>query len=361
MLNGKKWIVVFFCTFALLTSLCLIAAYCEDPFIQYGYDDKIRFWGRGKFQHAGIIDHYDYDAVIIGSSMAQHFDVSFFRRAMQMEPVKLTLAGISVSETKALYDRLQERNRVKVIMINIDMPYFERNYDLYNPFGRMPRFLYEDGILNDMQYLLMYEVWFRFIPVNMVLRAAIRLGLESPGMMHRTKIDNFESRNGTVAASKELIMRDYKRGRFSAKKENSVDMEKRMRANIDEFLEHLLKNKKAGQSLVFGFPPYSALYWYDAQKNGTFETLMSAKSFFIEKCDGTSGVRVVDTQDFGEIVDLDYYTDITHYGPYVQALYAGALLDGTKDTSKKTVAARREKLEELVVRFIQENKDWLEE
>jgi hypothetical protein len=229
----------------------------------------------------------------------------------------------------------------------------------------MPRFLYLDGVMNDVRYLLMYEVLFRFVPVNMALRGAAWLGMDSEKMKYRTNIDNIDNfgdaRGGeVVVTSKEKVINNYRSNLYATTKENTVGMEERMRSNIDEFLEHVLKNKKEGQSIVFGFPPYSALYWYGVRQDGTFEKLMRAKAFFIEKCDGASGVRVVDTQDFDEIIDLDNYADTVHYGPHVQALYAEALVDRLHDVSKKTFPIRKNKLENLVLRFVRENGDWLE-
>jgi hypothetical protein len=361
MLSGKKWLFAFSFFFVAAASACALSAYEQDPLLRYGYDDRTRFWALPALMDVGIAENYNYGAAIIGSSMAVQFDMAFFKREMHMEPVKLAIGGITIPDTKVIYDAVQKNGGAKVIMINIDINGFNREYDIDNPFGLIPRFLQKGGIsggvLNNLRYLFMYEVWFRLIPANLAARGIVRIGLDYPSVTKKLNIDTAYA--GSYPPSKQVVIDNYIQNRFAATKENPLGMEERMRKNIDEFLTRVLREKREGQSLVFAFPPYSALYWYITQKDGTFSALMSAKSFFIEKCEGTEGVRVVDMQDIDEAADLENYADTTHYGDCVQSVYARALLDGSRDVATETFPLRRAKLEALVERFARENADWL--
>jgi hypothetical protein len=339
------WIAVFLSAFFAMAVACALAARINDPLIRFGCDDRPRFWGRGSLMNAGIIRHRDYEAVIIGSSVTQNFDMAFFRRAMGMEPIKLSLGGISVPEMLKFYEMVQARGTAKVIMINIDVTGFDGDYDLDDPWGRLPRFMYEDGALNDLRYCLMYEVWFRFIPVNLALRGILAAGLSYANVSDRVNIDRMDDRGGDFTPSKEKVLANYTKHRAAEKKRPSASAA-RMKRNIDAFLFRVLGERREGQSVVFAFPPYSVLYWWDAVKDGNFEAIMDAEEFFVERCAGSA--RVVDMQDIDEIADLDNYGDSVHYGPKVQALYAEALLDGTRDLTPASFPARRARLEELV-------------
>jgi len=360
MLSPRRWIVFFIGVFLLLATLFSLAARYLDPFIQYGYDERKRFWGNSMYLNPGIARNYDYDTVIIGSSMAQNFDMAFFRGEIPSKPVKLVLPGISVNETALFYDLAIRTGKARNIFIVVDLPQFNREYAFGISSDRLPLYLYNDYIYDDFKYLWGYDIWFRFIPVNLAIDFLYRGGAVFPSRLEeRLNIDKIGDWSQDYTFSKEAVIQNYKTGRFSTTRESAENMESRMIANIDTFLDHVFAAKRDCR-IVFAFPPYSALYWYNVEREGFFDNYMNAKGYFIERCQGTN-VRVVDLQAIDEIADLDHYKDSTHYDTFIQAKLAKAIVTGAFDADGDSLKRRQGKLKELIYQFVSDNAGWLTE
>ena len=357
-LSPKRWIALFFVILLMLAVVFSLVAGTQDPFIQYGYDVRKRFWGNSMYLNPGIAKNYDYDTVIIGSSMAQNFDMEFFRSEMSSKPVKMVMPGISVNEMTLFYDLAIHANRAHSLFLVVDLPQFNREY-IFGAFpDRLPRYLYNDCFRDDFKYLWGYDTWFRFIPVNLSINFLYKLGIKFPSKLEdRLNIDKIGDWSKEYVFSKETVIENYQAGHFSTTRENGDDMENRMKRNIDTFLDHIFATME-GRTIVFAFPPYSVLYWYDVRKDGLFDAYMAAKAFFIERCQN-AGVRVVDAQDMSEIVELNHYKDNTHYDLFIQAKLAEAMITGEMDVGINSFETKRKKLAGLILSFTMANADWL--
>ena len=93
MINAKKWVLIFLSlTLAILIGLAAIA-YIIDPFFQFRVRDntyKLSSW----FVSSGLIENYDYDTLIIGSSMTQNFTMDVVREELGVHPLKIGIGGI---------------------------------------------------------------------------------------------------------------------------------------------------------------------------------------------------------------------------------------------------------------------------
>lgn len=56
----------------------------------------------GWFVGGGLIENYDYDTLIVGSSMTQNFDMDVFRNELGVKPLHVGLGGIRISEINEL-------------------------------------------------------------------------------------------------------------------------------------------------------------------------------------------------------------------------------------------------------------------
>lgn len=358
MISSKKWLLIFLCAFCFLAGFFLILAHDLDPFIQYHYDDNKRFWGNSIYLNPGIARNYPYDVVIIGSSMAQNFDMDFFRKKTGMAPVKLVLPGITVNEILQLYDMIVRVGRAQKIFMIIDLSQFNREYDYGTPSDRLPQYLYNDFFYDDYKYLLGYDIWLRFIPINLGIKLLFHGGARFPAKLEdRLNLDKIGDWSKDYVFSKQVVINNYRSGLFSTTKEEVIGAESRMKSNIDCFLKHVFSSNRKVE-IVFAFPPYSALYWYEVKKEGLFDAYMNAKAFFVERCLST-GTRVADIQVVDEIADLDHYKDTTHYDTNIQAILARVMLSGEADLDADSSERQRNRLDDLVTRFAQDNAYWL--
>lgn len=358
-ISAKKWIFSFIAIFLGAALLMGFVSYSVDPFMYYrvGDDEKLM---KARFVNVGIAKNYDYDMAFIGSSMIQNFDMPYFRENYDVNPVKLVAGGMTLNEILKLYNISQEYSGADKYMINIDPFVLNTDGPIDFSSSRFPDYLYNDEKLDDVKYLLGYEVWFRYIPVNFAVNTLLKMGIDLPEKFDDAiDIDKIEDWSKDFSFGKEIVKQNYEDGAYATSELNTNDMYSRMTKNIDSFLKVIVDQEKDGQEIIFGFPPYSALYWHESVEHGEFDTLMDVKEYFIAQCDKYDFIRVVDLQSIPEITDLSRYKDASHYDTGIQKDYADAVFSGKFDINADTFEKNKLELQSLIEQFEKENADWL--
>lgn len=359
-ISSRKWIVLFFSVFLCGAVLLSITAFSVDPFMYYrrSNDNKLL---NARFVNMGIIKNYSYNTAIIGSSMIQNFDIPYFRQSSNMNPVKLSIAAMTINECMKMYDLSQEYGDIETYFINVDLHMLDTEFPIDKNSTKFPDYLYDENKINDIKYLLGYEVWFRYLPIDLAVNLAYKLNFNLPQKLKdNTSIDKIEDWSSETNFGKEMVKKVYLNQTPSQSKLDQNDRYIRMTKNIDIYLKDILTQKKPNQEITFGFPPYSALYWHSTIEDNTFPILMEAKNFFISQCSQYEGIRIVDLQQLPEITNLDNYMDKYHFNLDVQKIYADAFIFGGFDVDVTMLEQNKSNLESLIRQFENENKEWLQ-
>jgi hypothetical protein len=280
----------------------------------------------------GVIKNYDYDTAFIGSSMIQNFDMRYFRKNYSAKPVKLVVGGMTLNEILKMYSLSQEYSNASKYIINVDLIKFNMPDPLDMSSSKFPGYLYNNNRIDDIKYLLSYEVWFRYLPIDTLIDIMYKSKLKLPQKFDdSTNLDRIEDWSKDYTYGEEIVKDNYLNVEFSTSAVETKDMSARIKKNIDTYLELITKQKKKGQTIIFGLPPYSSLYWHTTIDDGTYEIWMQAKEYFIKECFQYSGIRIVDMQSIPEITDLNYYRDATHYNTDIQTIYADGIISGKYD------------------------------
>ena len=154
-MNSKKIIIA---TFSLLFSALLLMGsinFVIDPLFQYhmpwlNLEANII---NERYQNAGIAKNFDFENVIIGNSMSENFLISEAECALEGKTVKLTAAGSHVLDWTYILDILKNReNRPEKILFNFDTGFFNSSDTKMK--HDLPEYLYDNNLLNDVEYLL---------------------------------------------------------------------------------------------------------------------------------------------------------------------------------------------------------------
>lgn len=309
MINAKKWVLIFLSlTLAILIGLAAIA-YIIDPFFQFRVRDntyKLSSW----FVSSGLIENYDYDTLIIGSSMTQNFTMDVVREELGVHPLKIGIGGIRPSEMEALLNLAYEEHKANDYIICVDLTFFTQD----DEGNRYPKYLLKKDFLSRMQYFLSYDTWFRYIPVDIAFISLENAGVNLPEKIAKsTSIDWLDDYRMDVTYSEENALSDYRRIKSQPIEPPSSRLYEEMCARIDGFLNGF--DFAAGNHTFF-FPPYSSLFWCDTQEKGQLETYLRAKEYFVEKA-SKYGASVYDFQAADCTMILDNYMDISHYSPEI--------------------------------------------
>ena len=319
-ITPKKWIISFLCLSLICVMVLSFITYIIDPFFQYRVKDHTYFLNSA-YVNSGLIKNYDYDTIIVGSCMIGNTDVDQFRDKLGLNPIKVENGAMVPAEINTYLKFASKIGKAKQYYVNIDLASFQDdNTSVTNDY------LMKDDILSKGRYFLGYETWFRFMPVDcaLLLYKTIYQELPPGKMTQRTSVDE----NGTWTTedvfSEDEVINNRKNNKYKVSSVDLDDLDNRMINNIDSFVSDI--NFDAG-SYTFIFPPYSSLYWCDAQDQGYCDSFIKAKRYFIKKL-LKKGCTVYDFQSADLTVDLNNYRDATHFSPEVNAWMVDCFANG---------------------------------
>ncbi|WP_391557549.1 hypothetical protein [Robertmurraya sp.] len=354
----KKFLLLFF-TFALVTS---ILTFILDP-LSYFRDSKIKTYYSESFSTAGILKNSDAEIAIVGSSMVQNTDIDLVEDIFGKEAVKYTRSGMSVDEIIMLLNKSTstETNKVSKYIVNIDMTTF--NTEKESPYKKYPDYLYDGSRINDIKYLLGFETWTKFVPFNLTYNIAedFKNPLSSKVVeefARTTDIDQMGDWSNGTQFGKEIVKVKYNNDVESVSEQNKVQMTERMIKRLEEdFVPVIERNKD--KEFILVFPPYSALMWYDAEKKGYMDELVSFKSVFVSEFTQMDNVTIFDFQDYQGITDLNNYKDTTHYRPEFNDMMINMIAENESVINNDNTEVKIKKLKSLLQQFKKENSEWI--
>lgn len=305
-----KWIRNFLCFLLAILLLLSSVAYLVDPFMQFRVRDNAYFLQEW-YVSGGLIKNYDYDTLILGSSVTQNFDMDVFRRELGVKPLHIGLGGMTPEEMAQLLQLAYKTDRADTFYISVDLPVLRGD----NAESRMPEHLLKDDLLSKLRYLLSYEVWFRYIPVDVAFMILDKLGVELPvKFTYQKSIDKLgDWRLEFPEWGEAWVLYHHIYGLFKVSEVDTEGLYEGAVVCIDTFFEQFDFEK--GEH-VFFFPPYSSVCWVDYQLRGQFEIYLQIKQYFIEKA-LERGLKVYDFQAEDFTMDLENYRDTIHYMPHI--------------------------------------------
>lgn len=353
--GAKRWIIAFFAFVLAVVLFLSAAAYVIDPFLQFRAKDDT-YLLRGWFVDSGLVRNYDYDTLIIGSSMVQNFDMDLWRKKLGGKPLHIGMGAISAVEIGELMNIAYDSGKADKFFICVDQYLFSSDASV----SHFPEYLLRNDILSRLRYMLSYEVWFRYIPVDIAFMALDLMGVALPEKYAEKKsIDRLgdwrlDFPPGT--AGREAVLRYYQKGQFSVSAVDTENLDQRMKERIDRFLDSF--SYERGEH-VFFFPPYSSLFWCGAQSDGYFNAYMQVKRYFAEQA-MRRGAAVYDFQGADCTVDLDNYRDATHFMPVVSDWIIDCFARGDYLMTRENISSLLDMVAENTDRFRTANPELFE-
>lgn len=331
-LSSAQWLRRFLALALAVLAVLAVLVYIIDPYYNYrAYDHKYKL--DKIFSVPGVVKNYDYDAIVIGSSMTQNFDMDSFREQLGQNPIKATLGGITGKEISALFNLAQGSGHAQTYYICLDNSTLAAG----STEQRFPEYLMDFNMFNDYRYFWGYEAWMRFIPLNLALVAADKLGIELPERFNEARsIDMMGEWAYLYEFNADRVLRVYSESdNGAAVNVDATQAYGDPEANCDAFLESMDLSRG---NIVFFFPPYSSLLWYDMEQDGSLDSTLALKRYFLEKVSGYDNVKVFDFQGADFTADLDNYMDMSHYSPEINDFMVSCFASGDYLADSSTLA-----------------------
>jgi len=312
-MNKKKWLKTSFITMLLMIFIIGLFNYIVDPFHQYrvktfypiAYTAKLQ-----RYINPGFAKNYDYDTVILGSSISENFIISDVKEILNFKkPIKLCISGTSAYEESLTLQTAIKYKNVKQVIYGLDpFLFWGKPKRIRHGEQSFPFYLYDNNLLNDYQYIFsmdtsiksfqsmitpLYNKNYIEYDFNRMYEWQKNIPLQHFSTNHLMKIWK-EREKSDLAHQPNNSFTYYKK---------SFDI---------NFLTVFKKYPKI--NFILYFPPYSILtYKYEEEKK-VFQERLMFKKYIFEATKNLKNIQIYDFQIAKEIThNLNNYHDLDHY------------------------------------------------
>ncbi|MBQ7944669.1 MAG: SGNH/GDSL hydrolase family protein [Lachnospiraceae bacterium] len=305
----KKFLKHFFIQVCVLLALAAAVVIVIDPFFHYHspVSPLKAVVTKAEYQCVGTIDHFDYDSILLGSSVAENFNNRWFDDCFDCKTVK----GIKESGTTAdlIYylERAYESHEIENVFYSLDLFALYADTQPTVLGDGMPLYLYNDNPIDDVKYVWNKTVIFEHIPY---MAAMSLIGDYDEGMSYNWGQYKTFSAADTVSRYNRLSEKAEVKSA-----DEYVDL-------IDENISLIEEQIKAHPETNFYimYPPYSMLWWDNIYMCGELEQYFYALEESARRLSQYDNVRINYYQaEESIILDLNHYMDNIHFSEAINA------------------------------------------
>ena len=267
-------------------------------------------------QNNGISKHFQYGAVITGTSETQNFRTSELEALFGVPAIKVCFAGSPMKETADNLRVALRTHDVKLVVRDLyeEMLLWDKDR-LLDSAGEYPVWLYNSNPFDDVKYLLNMDVLIDYC-APMILK---KLRGDEDGRMSFDEYSRWMS--DEVVLGKDAVMKRVKTLSNHAE-QTSLTEEKRelLRGNLRQNVTELAADYPDTVFYCF-FPPYSVASWGSAFAEGEALQRIEVQALTIEELLPYDNIRLYAFGTNTEITgNLDNYRDPEHYSDRINTL-----------------------------------------
>ncbi|MBO4902939.1 MAG: hypothetical protein J5518_09120 [Lachnospiraceae bacterium] len=294
-----------------------------DPFLHYhapiGSLEAVETDERSAM--IGVATNLHYETALIGSSMSENFDASWFSDGVFGDSsVKLCMQGAHFSDYDILLKEVCRHPEVKNIVFSLDNYLLMNNPDTYPV--TIPSYLSNGTGIDDAYYVWNQSVLLEYIPKFLINNAV-------------------ETVNDAYVWADDYVFSTYiARGVYNTQRLLVPEEEKPYDTYFpfaDSFLSSIRPYLEERKDVTFYFyaSPYSIYYWDDCVRRGNLTAEICTLERVYKELLSYDNVRIFYFQnDYDLITDLDHYRDYSHFDQSVNHYMYECMRDGKKEVSQ---------------------------
>ena len=304
----------------ILVGIVLVAStvYIFDPFYHY---HKPWFGMKAvlsdkEYQCVGTLRNFDYDALIVGSSVMENNDNSWFDNAYGVKTIKAIRSYGATADLCYLLDVAYESHDLKYVFYNIDpSSLYADAVTTYESTG-CPMYLYDKNPFNDVRYLFNKDVLFGKIPYEV---ANSFMGDYDENLSYNwAKWKSF---------GPELALGLYYRSRQVKEMLPKTAYEEKLNANIALLTKEVEAHPDT--QFIFFYPPYSLLWWDMTYRAGETDAVIYCEKQMTKALLQYDNVKIFCFQNDTETTtNLDLYMDTIHFSPEINRRMLDLIVEG---------------------------------
>lgn len=319
-----------------LTALCILGSTTAiiDPYFHYrkpleGLEYPIF---DERHQSDGFLRHFDYDAVIIGSSMTSNFKTSELNALFGVNAIKASLSAASYKELNNNLQRAFSANpNIKTVFICVDGFSVMQDKDtMAFDASYYPVYLTDDSLLNDVQYLFNKDTF---------VTGSLNVLLHTLQGKKTTSFDEYANFMDDHTFGKDAVLRHVNKLPAQPELTLSDEIKQQTAENVQQNIISLAQEHPDVQFYCF-FPPVSMYYFYTSKQTGLLREEINAyklASDLILQQDNMKLFAFFEELDI--IANPDIYMDVRHYSEDINSQMLVWMSEGSHQLTKENHAA----------------------
>ncbi|MDT3427355.1 hypothetical protein J2Z22_002906 [Paenibacillus forsythiae] len=347
----KKFIFQFLGMILVFAVLVGAFVYIVDPLQFYrkaGFYTPKYSW-QERYQNPGLARNFEYDTIILGSSMTENFMPSDVSEKLKGNALKLSIEGSTAKEQFLTAQVAFRTGQVKQVLWGIDYFAFRGNH--VTDQGDFPHYLYDTNPLDDYKYI--------FNESNIKTAFA---ALTKPRPKPKSKateqasLERLYNWDKSVTYGRERVIKNWKAARNNeAAYGNNEDPLELVKQSFNDNVLSLVKAHPETKFYLY-YPPYSVLrqqIWYITNPQ-RYANQLEMKRYIFEQLSAYSNVSIYEFQTDSDITyDLDQYKDLSHHSGAINSLIVDEISKGnhrvTADNLEQNIKLLQRQAENVVV------------
>ncbi len=341
--------------------IVIIGVVVYDPlhiFHKSWVTEKDRIHNDMRMQAAGIINNYDFDSMIVGTSMLKGTSAIKASDKLGGSFINLSPNGASVSERRYIIEYGLKKKNIKSIITSFDTG-LNQNLIISNPRFPVSRFnyLYDVTLINDIKAYWNYKFMWCMATLS---TSNFCLGYKRSIQRPKKWFDQIQNRNQKISGIMNWV--HNKKGRGKAIHSRVQRHLKHPIGSDEVYKEKLELTQEIIDESIFSilvtyedvdfyvvFPPYSRfLYSLWMQKNH-YKYLLYKETlkYLVEKGAQYKNLKVYSFDDMKYLDDLNNYRDMRHYNIGMNDVMLTAIADGTHLITNKNIDDFLDKIDKM--------------
>lgn len=341
----KKFLKNFFIRSITLILLVIAAVIFFDPFYQYHkplsglksvLTDK-------EYQCVGTLRTFDYDSLIVGSSVCENYNNHWFDEGFDCQTIKAIRSYGATADLCYLLDKAYENRKLKYVFYNIDPSSLYADTNITYEYTGCPMYLYDNNYLNDISYVLNKDVLMEKIPY--MLAFSLKSDYDEGDSYNWAQWKSFNSQQAIGM---------YNRRSSVLPMYSETYYKQNLAGNI-ELLTTMVKSHPE-TTFKFFFSPYSMLWWDNAYRIGERDAIIYNEKAAVKALLDYDNVEIYYYQDMEDVItNLENYMDIVHFSKDINKLICENLIAGKDRLTKENYVSRLDHMYELSDRIVNED------
>lgn len=339
--------VLFLCFFGSIPSLFLcIAMYIYDPLQLYHlpyFREKNILSTNIRYQSAGLIHSWDFDSIILGSSILQNTSSKEAREKLGGKWINLSIAGSSLYERKIIFKHATHHHSISKLITSIDPFLFEDIHYISKPKKISFEYLHDLNHLNDFRLYLNEEYLLCLLHLSQICIKPV--DPQYPRAWFKDYTQTFGGITNWIKQGKNPQMHSIlQKIQNQTIRKNQIQL-----SQIHTMLKQTLLNMvftKPKITFHIILPPFPTLYYKLTDKDILLYNLKQSIIFILKQNNPRIFVYGFDNEAFTN--QIERYKDLEHYDEKVNSFMLDAIKNDTHRITLENVDSYFEEMRKKV-------------